>query len=95
MAKFTTRVELINAVAEDYDTLHKEMEGKNFTRTIKSIDGKEYYLPPAEYNREGEYTTGQTLSAAKAAASVTKKQYRILVTKASERSWFNLEPIKK
>lgn len=94
MAKFTTRVELINATSEDYDLLHNEMENKNFTRTIVSDNDKiEYYLPPAEYNRDGNYTRQQTLDAAKVAASETRKKYRILVTESAGRIWYNLEEV--
>jgi len=93
MTKFTTRVELINANSEDYDELHKEMEARNFSRTIISDDGKEYYLPPAEYNREGNYTREQTLAAAKSASSATGKKYRVLVTESNGRSWYNLVPV--
>jgi hypothetical protein len=91
MAKFTTRVELINATWEDYETLHQEMANRNFTRTIVADDGVEYDLPPAEYNREGNYTRAQTLTAAKNAAAATLKGNRILVTESTGRIWYNLE----
>lgn len=93
MAKFTTRVELINPDAGDYDTLHTEMENRSFSRTITSNDGTEYYLLPAEYNREGNYTLDQTIDAAKAAAAATGNRYRVIVTKSDGRKWFNLEPV--
>lgn len=94
MAKFTTRVELINATSEDYDLLHTEMENKNFTRTIVSDSDKiKHYLPPAEYNRDGNYTRQQTLDAAKVAASKTRKEHRILVTESVGRIWYNLEEV--
>lgn len=93
MAKFTTRVELINAASEDYDLLHTEMENKNFTRTIISDGKTEYYLPPAEYNRDGNYTRQQTLDATKVAASKTRKEHRILVTESAGRIWYNLEEV--
>lgn len=93
MAKFTTRVELINADSDDYDTLHQEMENRNFSRTIVGTDGVEYNLPPAEYNRDGNYTRQQTLDSAIAAANTTGKQSRILVTESNGRKWSNLEVV--
>ena len=93
MAKFTTRVELLDATPNDYEILHEQMENFNFKRTITSDDGIEYYLPPAEYNREGAYTLDQTLDAAKNAATATKRQYRILVTESNGRAWHNLQRV--
>lgn len=91
MAKFTTRVELLDGDSDDYDTLHDEMEARNFTRTITSDTGVAYNLPPAEYNKEGDYTREQVLDSAKNAANVTGKKYRILVTPTTGRIWHNLE----
>lgn len=93
MAKFTTRVELIDADSSDYDTLHEEMENRNFTRIVTTTQGVNYYLPPAEYNREGDYTADQTLNAAKNAAAATDREYRVIVTQATIRRWYNLEPV--
>lgn len=94
MARFTTRVELLNPQEGDYDTLHEEMEIRNFTRTIvNDSSGIEYHLPPAEYNRIGNYTRQQTLNAAIAAANVTGRQNRILVTQSGGRLWHNLEEV--
>lgn len=93
MARFTTRVELIDGEAEDYNTLHQEMENRFFTRTIIAEDGTEYYLPPAEYNRIGNYTREQVLNAAKTAANITGKESRILVTPTTSRKWSNLERV--
>jgi hypothetical protein len=93
MARFTTRVELLNdASREDYDTLHFEMERRNFTRTITDdTTGIVYQLPPAEYNRDGDYTRQQTINAAEAAAQATGNPYRIIVTESNGRTWTNLE----
>lgn len=92
MAKFTTRVELINATWEHYETLHQEMEDRDFTRTITdATTGVEYNLPPAEYNRDGNYTREQTFEAAKEAMNATNQKGRILVTPTGGRIWYNLE----
>ena len=93
MAKFTTRVELINPQPGNYDTLHQEMENRNFTRTITGDDQVTYHLPDAEYNREGIYTREQTLNAAVAAANATGRSSRILVTESNGRNWHNLKSV--
>jgi hypothetical protein len=95
MTKFTTRVELLNADSEDYDALHQEMENRGFSRTITNDEGEEYYLPPAEYNREGSFTLDQTADAARAAAVATGKENRVLVTESNGRIWINLLPVIK
>jgi len=50
MAKFTTRAELHNATAENYNELHNAMESVGFSRLISAPDGARYHLPWAEYN---------------------------------------------
>jgi hypothetical protein len=70
MARFTTRVQLNGRpTADDYEGLHTAMKRKGFTRIIASDDGKKYWLPHAEYNREATVTRDQVLTDAKAAAA--------------------------
>ena len=90
MARFTTRVEL-RKTPRDYNALHDEMEGRGFTRTIKNSKGKEYHLPPAEYNYEGEKTEKEVLALAVEAASAVDNDFEILVTKSDGRTWHELK----
>lgn len=91
MSRFTTRVELNDAAAKDYENLHAAMEQEGFTRTITSDEGTTYWLPTAEYNRIGELTREQVLKSAKRAAASTGKIAKILVTEAGGRRWEGLE----
>lgn len=96
MAKFTTRVELKNADAQDYQVLHAEMEKNGFKITVISDDGNnEYYLPNAEYNKEGNYTLQEVHDSAKEAANKTKKSNAIFVTKSNSRTWSGLDKVIK
>lgn len=95
MARFTTRVELHDAVSiADYEKLHTEMGKENFTRTLVTDNG-EVKMPTAEYNKDGNYTKEQVLESAKRAASKTGKTFSILVTESNGRVWFNLDTVKK
>lgn len=94
MASFTTRVELHNAAASDYEALHMAMEAEGFSRRIKSDQGTWYHLPTAEYDRSGQLTREQILESAKRAAAKTNKKYAILVSEATARYWFGLEQVK-
>ncbi len=93
MAKFTTRVELHKANADDYLRLHTSMEAEGFIRTITSSDGVTYQLPTAEYNRINEMSRDKVLESAKRAADKTGKEYEILVTETEGRTWWNLKKI--
>lgn len=93
MAKFTTRVELHAANADDYENLHKAMKAEGFLRTIKSDDGKIYELPTAEYNKTGNYTTQQVIDSAEKAAKTTKKSYGVIVSEATNRKWNGLKQV--
>lgn len=91
MPQFTTRVLLNgNPTAEQYETLHKAMKNKGFSRVIQSDDGDYYWLPNAEYYREADVTAQQVLSDAKAAANSAKSPNEVLVTEGSSRMWTGL-----
>lgn len=92
MPKFTVRVELHDAEAEDYDVLHTAMEREGFSRFITSDKGARYHMPWAEYNRKSNTTLQAVLESAKRGANRTGKKYEILVTKSAGRTWFNLKP---
>lgn len=93
MTQFTTRVELHDADADDYETLHAEMESRGFSRTIQSNEGVWYHLPPAEYDFDGNQDRSQVLALAKAAAAVTSKTAALLVTQTTGRTWLGLEKV--
>jgi hypothetical protein len=92
MARFTTRVQLNGRpTAEDYENLHKAMKRRGFTRIIESDDGKRYWLPHAEYNREGSISRARVLEDAKAAAATISTDYEVLVTESAGRRWHGLK----
>jgi len=92
MARFTTRVQLNGRpTAEHYESLHKAMKRRGFTRIIESDDGRKYWLPHAEYNREGSATRAQVLEDAKAAAAAISSDYQVLVTESNGRTWHGLK----
>lgn len=91
MPRFTTRVELHNGDADDYETLHGAMERQGFSRTISNGDGVSYQLPTAEYNFDGNETKGSILDKAKKAADSTGLEHSILVTESAGRTWSGLD----
>lgn len=91
MAKFTVRVELHAANADDYDVPHGAMEGAGFSRQISSDAGVSYHLPWAEYNIEDSLDKSQVCDKANAAAQDTGKSFAILVTESNGRTWIGLE----
>lgn len=92
MAKFTTRVQLNGSpAAEDYDKLHKAMKRRGFTRIIVSDTGSRYWLPHAEYNREGDVTRASVLADAKSAAMTVSAGFQVLVTESAGRTWYGLQ----
>ena len=93
MAQFMVRVELYGADEDDYETLHKAMEGEGFSRQISSADDVLYHLPTAEYYREGELSKQDVLDEAKDAVAKTKKKGGILVTRARSFKWSGLKKV--
>lgn len=92
MARYTTRVQLNgHPTGEDYENLHRAMKRRGFTRIIESDDGKLYWLPHAEYNREGEMTRATVLDDAKAAAATISRDFEVLVTESVGRTWHGLK----
>ncbi len=97
MTNFTTRVELFDTndgTSEEYTKLHIAMEEAGFTRTIKSDDGIEYYLPPAEYNFTGNVTRQDVFDLARAAAAKSGKEFSVFITQANGRLWYKLKKVK-
>ena len=90
MAHYTTRVELLDADEEDYQTLHAAMEEQKFTRTIIAHDGATCKLPSAEYNYEGRSRIDTVLDKAKYAADSTDLAYEIIVSEAQSEDGIGL-----
>ena len=86
MAQFTTGV-LLNGYpsAEDYEKLHKVMKRRGFSRVIQGDTGDYYWLPNADYDRQGNVTRQQVLNDARAAADAVSKPNEILVTESNGR----------
>ena len=96
MSTFTTRVQLNGDPSEaEYESLHKEMHRRGFSRFIQSTDGKWYRLPHAEYNRNAEATCEQVRTDASAAAKAAAptRGHKVLVSVASQRCWIGLEEV--
>jgi len=93
MAMFITRVELhgVNHDHEIYNTLHRNMEAKGFSRTIPADDGNSYHLLTAEYYMDANYTIDNVLEMAKAAAKATYSNYSVFVTEGAKMKWNNLK----
>lgn len=95
MAIFTVRIVLHDAEWEDYEKLYEEMGEEGFTDEISSKDVRTYKMPDGEYSITGTYTESDVLAKARSAASTTKKQYAVFVTKSGGRTWYGLEEIRK
>ena len=72
MTRFTVRVELHEANEEDYERLHVEMENRGLGRTIRGGDGRDFQLPPAEYNDISNRTPETVRADARAAAPLAR-----------------------
>jgi hypothetical protein len=70
MTQFITRVELHDAIRDDYTKLHEEMRKRGFRQTITANDGSIYELPPAEYTYDGTETKEQVLEKARVCTQI-------------------------
>lgn len=91
MNRFTVRVELYEADSNDYDVLHKEMLKRKFYRTIV-LNGIEYKLPDAEYNKVGNFNSKEILALTISAAEIVGKKFSVMITQSAGRRFHNLEP---
>jgi len=83
MPQFITRVELHRATGEDYTKLHAAMASRGFSREITDQDGTAYFLPTAEYIREGDALKLKTFyEDAWAGASSVSSSVAVLVAEA-------------
>jgi len=94
MARFTIRIELIDATWDQYTQMYALLEREGIVDVIADKNGTRYRLPPAEYNYDGEATKAQVLEKAKSCASKVVREYRVLITASNGRTWHNLEAIR-
>ncbi|HIA3149238.1 TPA: hypothetical protein ACWP3N_005432, partial [Escherichia coli] len=87
MASFTVRVELVGASSDDYNRLHEAMESRRYFREIQDGAGNWFYLPDAEYTAEKNASARAVRDEVVAIAGTIKKNPRVLVTQAADRSW--------
>lgn len=79
MARFLIRIEIHNGIwPDDYNKLHAAMKLQGFARIIHGADGKDYYLPTAEYLKEWNYTISLVIHDAEIAAKTIGKKYGIV-----------------
>jgi hypothetical protein len=93
MANFITRVELHQASWQDYENLHKQMEARGFSRTIRADDGVWYKLPTAEYVSTTSALVSQVRDLAKQAANATGKSNSVLTCEYTRAAWVDLDRI--
>ncbi|NHB94775.1 type V toxin-antitoxin system endoribonuclease antitoxin GhoS [Photorhabdus cinerea] len=91
MANFIVRIELHDADSDDYDSLHKKMEAKGFSKTITSDEGITYKLPDAEYEYESNETASDVLQKAYSIAESVRKKPSVLVTESEVIHWKGLK----
>jgi hypothetical protein len=91
MARFTVRIELVNASWDQYKQMYAHLERHGIVDIITSDQGARYRLPPAEYNYDGNASRDQVLEMAKSSAAKVVRDYRVLVTESAGRTWHNLE----
>lgn len=94
MAKFTVRIELHKASADDYSDLHEAMEAGGFSRQIKSGDGVFYHLPTAEYRYASDTeTAAQVRDRAVGIAKDIRPKPAVLVSEAVSTAWSGLDKV--
>ena len=93
MTRFTVRVELHEAKPADYEPLHIAMSARGLNQTIIGHDGREFHLPPGEYNEISERTGEAVRAAARAAIKSIGKKGAILVTPSRGRLWSGLDEV--
>ena len=100
MPLYLGRVELHRAPAdgEDYKKLHAEMASRGWSRLIRSEDGSDYHLPPAQYFANNTENRVAMLNRARAAAEAvgytvwagsSGKTYAAIVTEGPS-NWVGL-----
>lgn len=91
MSSYTIRIELRDAVAEDYIRLQSEMKGQGFRRSLICKSGTIYWLPAEEYSCISFECRQEILDKVfKLAASINMNP-AVLVTESSGRTWRGLD----
>jgi len=91
MSQYTVRIELHSSQYNpDFETLHRAMAQKGFSKLITSDSGVTYHLPRGEYNIDTTSDRSKVLNAAKEAVKATGQGAEILVTESSGRTWSGL-----
>lgn len=91
MSQYTVRIELHSSqYTPDFETLHRVMAQKGFSKLIISDGGTTYHLPRGEYDIETALDRSHVLNVAKQAVQATGQSAEILVTESRGRSWFGL-----
>ncbi|MDE2419751.1 MAG: DUF2622 domain-containing protein [Gammaproteobacteria bacterium] len=95
MATFIVRIELPNALPNDYEILNHKMEQSGFSRRIYGNDGKSYALPTAEYMWSSRFQTTRAVRSQVALIinSIQKRNSAILVMKFSSSAWTGLKQL--
>jgi len=87
------RVELDNGNSEDFTTFHRLMAEKDFSQTILSDTGREYYLPRATYVLNGNILRSNVLDSVKSILKSLGKTGEILVVEYKGLTWSNLAEV--
>jgi hypothetical protein len=91
MSQYTVRIELHSSqYTPDFETLHRAMAQKGFSKLITSDSGITYHLPRGEYDIDTTSDRSQVLNAAKQAVQATGQSGEILVTESKGRTWSGL-----
>ena len=95
MSVFIVRIELHDAVEEEYEKLHKAMSKSGFSRTVLDTNKVEFHLPKAEYGMSTDLEPVKVMDIVTRAAQQTHKMFGILLTQAQGVTFYNLAPVKK
>ena len=95
MSVFIVRIELHDAVEEEYEVLHKAMSKVGFSRTVLDTNKIEFHLPKAEYGMSADLEPVKVMDIVTKAAEQTNKMFGILLTQAQGVTFYNLAPVKK
>ncbi len=91
MSSYTVRIELHSSqYTPDFETLHRAMAQKGFSKLITSDNGVTYHLPRGEYDINTTNDRSQVLTSAKQAVQTTGQSAEILVTESTGRTWSGL-----
>ena len=94
--RFMVRVLLHFATEADYQNLHAAMQRAGFRQTIFADDGREYHLPPAEYDFHASQSTEATVvrEIVNRVAASTGRSHAVFVTEATGSfAWSGLEEV--